>query len=571
MHPRLDGARQPQRDYDAIVVGSGMTGGWAAKELTERGLNTLVLEAGRAIDPKTDYVEHVRAWELPFRGYGNRQALERDQPTQRKCYACDEWSSKFFVNDRDNPYTTPNDKPFDWIRGRQVGGKSIMWGRQVYRWSDLDFEANARDGHGVDWPIRYKDIAPWYDYVEKFIGISGQAEGLPQLPDGQFLPPMEMNCIERDLREAVVSKWRGERTVTIGRVAILTADHNGRAACHYCGPCERGCITLSYFSSINSTLPAAEATGRLTLRPHSVVHSVLYDEKRRRAAGVRFIDAQTMEAIEVRARVVFVCAGALETARIMLNSQSTRFPNGIANGSGQLGRNVMDHCMAAGANATFTKHMDKRTFGNRPNGIYVPRFRNVKSRHPDFLRGYGIQGGASRMDWGRGSWTPGFGADFKAQLIKDMGPWTFWSGGFGECLPNPENLVELDPTVKDKWGIPALRISVAYGPNEKAMTKDMSVTCAEMLEAAGAVNVQPYDANAAPGLCIHEMGGARMGRDAKTSVLNGWNQAHEVPNLFVTDGACMASSACQNPSITYMALTARAVAHAVGELKRRSL
>lgn len=561
-----------ESDYDAIVVGSGITGGWAAKELTERGLRTLVLEAGPPIDPVHDYVEHVQAWELPFRGYGNRRALERDQPIQQASVSgFDEWSAKFFVNDRENPYATDPDKPFAWIRGRHVGGRSLMWGRQVYRWSDLDFEANRQDGLGIDWPIRYADIAPWYDHVERFIGVSGQAEGLPQLPDGQFLPPMELNCAERVVRDALRKKWGGERVLTIGRSAVLTRAHNGRAACHYCGPCWRGCITHSYFSSIGSTLPAAERTGRLTLRPNSVVERVLYDARRDRATGVQVIDATTRQVLEFRARVIFLCASALESARILLHSTTPRFPTGLGNSSGELGRNLMDHAFGAGARGTIPGLEHMQSFGNRPNGIYIARFRNVKDRHPDFVRGYGFQGGAWRRSWRRGSDMQGFGAGFKHSLIKDPGPWRFLLWGYGECLPRADNFVALHPTLVDKWGIPALRIQCTWGPNERALLADMQQTAAEMLEAAGATEIETVNEHFPPGLSVHEMGTARMGRDPKTSVLNRWNQSHDVKNLFVTDGACMTSSACQNPSLTYMALTARACEYAVRQMNRHEL
>ena len=558
-------------DFDAIVVGSGISGGWAAKELTEKGLRTLVLEAGPPIVPARDYVEHVQAYSLPYRGYGNLRKLREQQPIQSLTGSCNEWSSKFFVNDRENPYHNDPDKPFAWIRGRHVGGRSIMWGRQVYRWSDLDFEANAREGLGVDWPLRYADIAPWYSYVEKFIGVSGQAEGLAHLPDGEFLPPMQLNCAELQVQEAMARRWRRERLLTIGRCAVLTRPHQGRAACHYCGPCERGCITHSYFSSIGSTLPAAAATGRLTLRPNSVVAQVMYDERTDRATGVRAVDAATMQPLEFRSRLIFLCASALESARILLNSKTARFPTGLANSSGELGRNLMDHPFGAGANGTLPGMEDRKTFGNRPNGIYVPRFRNVTDKHSRFVRGYGFQGGAARRDWGRGATTPGFGAQFKNALLKSLGPWSLWLGGWGECLPRPDNFVALHPTLKDKWGVPALHIQCTWGPNELAILKDVQVTAAEILEAAGAKDIETFNDELPPGLCIHEMGTARMGRDPKTSVLNGWNQSHDVPNLFVTDGACMASSGNQNPSITYMALTARACDHAVEQLKRRDL
>ena len=558
------------KTFDAIVVGSGISGGWAAKELCERGLRTLVLEAGRPIDPARDYVEHVPPWEVRFRGKGDRKALERDQPIQKRCYACNEYSGKFFVNDRDNPYTFDPGKPFHWIRGRQVGGRSIMWGRQVYRWSDLDFEANAKDGFGADWPIRYADIAPWYDYVEEAIGVSGAKLGLAQLPDGKFLPPMPLNCAEQVVQEAVARRFGGERVVTIGRCAVITVPHGGRAACHYCGPCERGCITRSYFSSVSVTLPLAQATGRVTLRPYSVVHSVIYDEKKDRAVGVRVIDAQTREPLEFHARVVFLCASALESTRLLLNSATPRFPTGLANSSGEVGKNLMDHCMGGGARGTIPGMEDRTVHGRRPNGIYVPRFRNVATAHPDFLRGYGFQGGADREGWTRGENLPGFGAEFK-RTLRTPAPWRFSFYGFGECLPRPTNYVELDPDTKDAWGIPALRIHCEWSDNERKLLKDMSVSAAEMLEAAGAKEVEPFVDDNAPGLTIHEMGTARMGRDPTTSVLNAWNQCHDVKNLFVTDGACMTSSACQNPSITYMALTARAVAHAVEQMKRHEL
>ena len=556
--------------FDAIVVGSGITGGWAAKELTEKGLKTIVLEAGRNIVPEEDYVEHVPQWEMKFRGMGDRQNLAENQPIQSTCYACDEWSSKFFISDKEHPYTTDPGKPFRWIRGRQVGGRSITWGRQSYRWSDLDFEANLRDGIAVDWPIRYPDIAPWYDYVEEFAGISGEALGLAQLPDGKFLPPMELNCTERIVRSELAKHFGGERVLTIGRAAILTQDHRGRAACHYCGPCERGCITRSYFSSLNATLPAAEKTGRMTLRPFSVVHSVIFDEKTRRAAGVRVIDSQTKASIEFRAKVVFLCASALESVRILFNSATPEFSNGLANSSGELGHNLMDHVTAGGATALIPGSEDRLELGRRPNGTYTPRFRNVKSKHPDFLRGYGFQGGAHRDGWNRGITQTGFGADFKKSLSKP-GPWRFSFGGFGECLPNHDNYIELDKAKLDAWGIPTLKIHCGWSENELALRKDMAISAAEMLAAVGGREIEPFERNDPPGFAIHEMGTARMGRDPKTSILNSFNQAHDVKNLFITDGGAMVSSSCVNPSLTYMALTARACEYAVRQMKKGEL
>jgi choline dehydrogenase-like flavoprotein len=548
-----------------------MTGGWAAKELTELGLRTLVLDAGRPIVPNKDFHEHTPPWEMPFRGLGDRQTVARRQAVQRNSVTFDEMSHQFWVDDVDNPYSTPADKAFHWFRARQVGGKSIIWGRQVYRWSDLDFEANLRDGVGVDWPIRYADIAPWYDLVERFIGVSGQTEGLAHLPDGPFLPPMAMNCVESHVRDRIASKFGRDRVLTIGRVAVLTERHNGRAACHYCGPCHRGCVTRSYFSSVNATLPAAEATGRLTLMPYSIARSLVLDERTNRVSGVLVVDARTRQTREYTARVVFLCASALESARILLNSATSRYPDGLANSSGQIGRNIMDHIKWGGASGTVDGWSDRQTIGQRPNGIYVPRFRNVTVRHPDFIRGYGFQGGAGRAGWEASARAPGIGLAFKERLTRP-GNWTMSFGGFGEMLPNPNNRATLHPTLVDAWGIPTLHIECAWGNNELAIHRDMNVTAAELLEAAGAKDIRP-DARgpSTPGNTNHEMGTARMGRDPTTSVLNGWNQTWDVPNVFVTDGACMASSGNQNPSLTYMALTARACHYAADAMKRGDL
>jgi choline dehydrogenase-like flavoprotein len=561
--------KKPEK-FDAIVIGSGITGGWAAKELTEKGLKVLVLEAGRPIIPEQDYAEHVPVSEMKFRGMNDRKGQAKNQPIQRTCYACEEWASKFFVSDVDNPYTTDPGKPFAWIRGRQVGGKSITWGRQSYRWSDLDFEANARDGIAVDWPIRYADIAPWYDYVEDFAGITGQAEGLAQLPDGHFLPPMEMNCAELHVKEAIAKHFGPERVMTIGRAAVLTRPHNGRYPCHFCGPCHRGCITRSYFSSLNATLPAAEKTGRMTVRPYSVVHSLVFDSQTRRVTGVRVVDGQTKKPLEFQARIIFVCGSTLESTRILLNSATPEFPDGLGNSSGQLGKNLMDHIMAGGARGMIPGFLDRVQTGRRPNGIYVPRFRNVSNKEKDFLRGYGFQGGAERAGWDRGILEAGFGANFKNSL-KQPGSWTMRFHGFGECLPNPANYVEIDKERVDAWGVPTLKIHCEWRENEKAMQEDMAVAAAEMLAAAGAKEIRPYIQHDPPGLTIHEMGTARMGKDPKTSVLNAHNQAHDVHNLFMTDGACMTSSSCVNPSLTYMALTARACDYAVSQMKKGEL
>ncbi len=556
--------------YDAIVIGSGITGGWAAKELTEAGLRTLLLERGKPVKHREDYTgEHVEPWQLPYRGQGDRRLYQKEYPVQSQCYAFGEDTRHFFVNDSEHPYHHDEDKPYSWIRGYHLGGKSLMWARHCYRWSDLDFEANARDGFGVDWPIRYQDLAPWYDYVESFAGISGKAEGIPQLPDGKFLPPMEMNCVERAVGDRILNAFP-DRKMTIGRVAVLTRSHRGRAQCHYCGPCHRGCSTGSYFSSLSATLPVALATGKLEIRTHSIVHSVIYDESSDRAAGVRIIDAVSGQQLGFRAKLIFLCASTLGSTQILLNSRSRRFPDGLANSSGALGHYLLDHPFAAGASAEIPGFEDKRSRGYRPNGVYLPRFRNVGLDKAEFLRGYAFQGGASREDWDRGLLKPGLGVGLKERL-RTPGSWRMSFGGFGECLPRYENYVDLDPERVDAWGIPILRVHHTWSDNEDLIRADIQERAAEMLEAAGGRNVSTYDRKWPPGLCIHEMGTARMGRDPKTSVLNGWCQSHDVPNLFVTDGAAMASSACQNPSITYMALTARACDHAVGELKRLNL
>jgi choline dehydrogenase-like flavoprotein len=563
----------PTESYDAIVVGSGITGGWAAKELTERGLRTLVIERGRHVEHGKGYVtEWKEPWEFAHRGRGDKELYARDYPIQSKNYAFGEATQHFFVNDREHRYITDGDQDFRWIRGYHLGGRSLIWGRVCLRWSDLDFEANMRDGHGVDWPIRYADIAPWYDYVERFVGVAGEKLGLPHLPDGDFLPPWEMNCAESKLKEGIERAFPGRR-VTLARAANLTRDHNGRKRCQARNQCARGCSFGAYFSSLSATLPAARKTGRLTLVTDAIVESVIYDDKRDRASGVRVIDAKTGQAREYNARIVFLNASTIGTAQILLNSRSARFPTGLANSSGEVGRNLMDHLSKAGARGAVPGMEDSYYYGRRPTGTYVPRFRNL-ARQQDpgvsFLRGYGIQGGAWRLGWDRGQRTTGIGVALK-EALQEPGPWQTAMQGYCECLPNHDNRVELDSTQKDRWGIPIAHLRWSWSDNEKALREDLKTQAAEMLEAAGCTDVHTYDDNAPMGFSVHEMGTARMGRDPKTSVLNAHNQSHDVPNLFITDGACMASSSCVNPSLTYMALTARAVDYAVRELSRHKL
>lgn len=558
-------------EFDAIVVGSGISGGWAAKELTERGLKVLLLERGPNMIHGKDYVGEGKApWEMPYRGRMNEELVSSDYYVQQDCYAFNDFTKQFFVNDRRHAYETPEDKPFTWIRGYQLGGRSLLWHRQTYRWSDLDFRANKLDGHGVDWPIRYKDLAPWYDHVETFAGISGSLEGLPQLPDGKFLPPMEMNCVEKEIKQKIEKQFP-TRKMIIGRCAHLTeptAEHLalGRGRCMSREECQRGCSFGAFFSSLSATLPAARLTGNLTIATDAIVHSVVYDAANKRATGVRVIDANTRETREYRSRVVFLCASTLGSAQIMLNSTSEYFPTGIANSSGTLGRYLMDHCMLAGAECEYPGHEDEYYSGRRPNGIYVPRFRNVTEQDDRFLRGFGYQGSAYRPSWRRGNQTAGIGVDLKSRLRKP-GPWRFRISGFGEMLPDKRNYVWLDEKKRDEWGIPILNIDCKYRGNEDAMRVAMAEDAEEMMVAIGLANVEKFNHDVPPGLAIHEMGTARMGRDPRTSVLNEFNQAHDVPNLFVTDGASMTSTACQNPSLTYMALTARASATAVEMLR----
>lgn len=554
-------------EFDAIVIGSGITGGWAAKELTEGGLKVLLLERGRQVEHGKDYTtEHSAPWEMPFRGAGDRQRYAREYPVQSTHFLFNEYDEQFFVNDQQHPYQTDPDRPYKWHRGYQVGGRSLIWGRQSNRWSDLDFSANARDGHGVDWPIRYKDIAPWYDYVEDYIGVSGEMLGLPQLPDGKFLPPMELNCGEMLLKERVEASFPGRR-VTPGRVAVLTRPHRGRGACHYCGPCERGCSVGAYFSTQSSTLPAARATGNLTLLPDRVVERIEFNSQSRRAEAVHVIDARTRERSRYRARLIFVCASTLGSTQILLNSRSESFPTGLGNTSGALGHYFMDHVYALSLVARIPGLLDRYYFGNRPNTLCIPRFRNLDASEPaDFTRGYFYQGRAWRPGWRRGVSLPGFGAKLKQEL-RQPGPWMLVMVSGSECIPRAENRVELDEARPDPWGIPQVRISFAYGENEKKLAADASHEAVAMAKAAG-LDVLRTSAEPMPaGSAIHEMGTARMGADPATAVLNGHNQLHAVPNVFVTDGACMASSACQNPSLTYMALTARACHYALDQVK----
>ncbi len=557
-----------EHSYDAIVVGSGISGGWAAKELCQKGLKTLLLERGRNVEHIKDYTTaSMHPWEFP-----NRLAITEQDRAENpvQCQAYDEGSKQFYVNDREHPYTQST--PFNWIRGYQVGGRSLVWGRQTYRLSDLDFEANAKDGFGVDWPIRYKDIAPWYDYVETFVGISGQAEGIPHLPDSVFLPPMEMNCVEKHFKESVKKQFK-DRTVIHGRVANLSKGWNGRGPCQYRNLCDRGCPFGGYFSSNSATLPVAAATGNLTLRPHAIVYEIIYDEKTQKASGVRIIDELTKKTTDYFAKIIFMNASTVATASILLQSVSSRFPNGFGNSSGQVGLNLMDHHMGAGATGRYDGFADQYYSGRRPTGIYIPRFRNIDAatKRSDFIRGYGYQADGERAEWkDTMQENDNFGAAYKESLAKP-GPWTMWMGAWGECLPNPENKISLEKDKKDKWGLPLVNIHFEYGNNEVAMRKDAQHSAAEMLSAAGFNHVQPFDYGTVAGSAVHEMGTARMGKDPKTSVLNAHNQLHEAKNVFITDGSCMPSGGCQNPSLTYMALTARACDFAVSELKKNNL
>jgi choline dehydrogenase-like flavoprotein len=559
---------QQEQTYDAIVVGSGISGGWAAKELCEKGLKTLLLERGRNVEHIKDYpTSMMRPWDFADR-MEISQKYKAENPIQS--IVANEGSKHFFVNDQQHPYIQQN--PFYWIRGYQVGGRSLTWGRQTYRLSDLDFEANLKDGYGEDWPIRYQDISSWYDYVEKFVGISGRAEGIPHLPDGIFLPPMEMNCIETHFSEKIKAHFK-ERFVIHGRVANLSKGWGGRGPCQYRNLCDRGCPFGGYFSSNSATIPFAAATGNLTLRPHAIVSQIILDEQSGKARGVRIIDELTKESREFFARIIFLNASTIATTSILLQSVSKRFTNGLGNSSGQIGLNLMDHHSGAGASGEYDGYENQYYSGRRPTGIYIPRFRNIndQSRHPNFIRGYGYQAGGQRTDWmGIMNADNTFGESYKNELTKP-GPWTMWMGAWGECLPNPANTVTLDPERKDSWGLPLININFSYGENERVMRQDAKESAAEMLEVAGFRKIQTFDYDFTGGTTVHEMGTARMGLNPKTSVLNKFNQMHDVKNVFITDGSCMPSGGCQNPSLTYMALTARACDYAVGELKKNNL
>lgn len=555
--------------YDAIVVGTGISGGWAAKELTEKGLKTLVLERGRMVKHPEYPTATKDPWEFENAGRPTQEDLKKQGVQARTGYTIRQETKHWFVNDLENPYTEVN--RFDWMRGYHVGGRSLMWGRQSYRFSQLDFEANAKDGIAIDWPVRYDELAPWYDYVESYIGVSGKAENLPNLPDGKFQPPMELNCVEVELKKAVKDKFG--RLITIGRTANATAPlpHSPqRGTCQFRNLCSRGCPYGAYFSSNSSTLPAAEKTGNMTLRPNSIVYELIYDEQKGKATGVKVLDAETGEQVEFFAKVIFLCASTFGSTFIMMNSISNRFPNGFGNDSGELGRNIMDHHLSVGASADVEGFEDQYYFGRRANGMYIPRYRNIGKDKRDYIRGFGYQGGASRQGWSNLVKELSLGADLKAAASKP-GKWTVGMGGFGEILPYHDNKVTINKEKKDKYGLPTLTFDAVLRDNELKMRKDMANDAAEMLDAAGFKNIQKYDREIGIGLGIHEMGTARMGKDPKTSVLNKWNQVHACKNVYVTDGSFMTSAGCQNPSLGYMAFTARAVDHAVGELKKQNI
>lgn len=561
-----------QDSYDAIVVGTGISGGWAAKELCENGLKTLVLERGRMVEHIKDYTTaHMDPWDFPNGGQPTKEMTAKQHKQSRTNYTTKAASAEWFVNDLEHPYNET--KRFDWMRGYHVGGRSLQWGRHSYRFSEIDFEANAKEGIAVDWPVRYKDIAPWYDKVESYIGVTGEKLGLAQLPDGQFEPMMELNCLEQHVREKVAENFN-DRVITGGRIAHINSDKyfEGRLRCQFRDRCIRGCPFGAYFSSLSSTLPAAERTGNMTLRPDSIVHEVIYDPNTKKATGVKVIDRETKDTFEFKAKVVFLCASAIASTSILMQSKSDRFPNGMGNDSDQLGRNIMDHHLGVGAYGSIDGFDDKYYKGRRPGGIYLPRFRNLggATNRKEYIRGFGYQGGADRNNWEDTIAEMAFGKNLKEAILKP-GKWTFGIGGFGEVLPYQDNRMTLDYDKLDGWGLPTVTFDAEFKENEWEMRKDMKNSAVEMLEKAGLKDIEPYDEPGALGLGIHEMGTARMGRDRKTSILNGYNQIHDVPNVYVTDGAFMTSASCVNPSLTYMAFTARAANHAAQELKKGNL
>lgn len=557
-----------EQNFDAIVIGSGISGGWAAKELTEKGLKVLMLERGRNIEHVKDYVNaNKEAWDYPHHGRKTQEMIAQNQVLDRD-YPLNEQTYGMWVKDTESPYVEV--KRYDWFRGYHVGGRSLLWGRQSYRWSDLDFEANAKDGIAVDWPVRYKDIEPWYDYVEKFAGISGNRDGLAVLPDGQFLPPMEMTCVEKDVAQRLKEYYKGQRAMIIGRTANLTKEIEGRSACQFRNKCWLGCPFGAYFSTQSSTLPAAMKTGNLTLRPWSIVTKILYDKDKKRATGVEILDAETNKTYVYNAKIIFLNASSLNSAWILMNSATDVWEGGLGSSSGELGHNIMDHHLGVGAGGKVEGYEDKYTFGRRANGIYVPRYQNIGNDKRDYLRGFGYQGSGNRGGWGSNVAEFTIGAEFK-EAISEPGGWSMGMMGFGEVLPDHKNFATLDKTVKDKWGLNVLKIDAELKENELKMRKDMQADAIEMLTNAGVKDVKGYDANAVLGRGIHEMGTARMGADPKTSVVNKHNQIWDAPNVFVTDGSFMTSAACVNPSLTYMAFTARAADFAVSELKKGNL
>ncbi|MBT8384374.1 MAG: GMC family oxidoreductase [Bacteroidia bacterium] len=559
-----------KEEYDAIVIGTGISGGWAAKELCEKGFKTLVLERGPMVEHIKDYpTMHMDPWDFELGGETSQEDLKQQEKQSRTGYTTDAASKHWFVNDLKHPYNET--KRFDWMRGYHVGGRSIMWGRHSYRLGDIDFEANKKDGFGVDWPIRYKDIAPWYDHVESYIGVTGEKMGLKQLPDGIFEPGMELNCVENHLKEQLSNNYN-DRVLTVARIAHINSDKSfeGRTRCQFRNRCIRGCPFGGYFSSNSSTLPAAERTGNMTLRPNSIVHEIIYDDAKKEATGVKVIDAKTKENLIFNAKVIFCCASAIASASILMQSRSERFPNGLGNDSGELGHNIMDHHLDAGASGRFKGFEDKYYTGRKPGGIYLPRFRNLgdkKTEKKEFIRGYGYQGGAGRGDISEFIAELSYGAEFKEKIL-EPGDWRMSLGGFGECLPYHDNKMTLDYENLDEWGLPTVTFDAEWKENELKMREDMIQQAVEMLEKAGFTDIQTRDERHAIGIGIHEMGTARMGRDPKTSILNENNQIHSVPNVYVTDGACMTSAGCTNPSLTYMALTARAADHAAKNFKK---